>query len=265
MTDMSSMEPSILVELKHKALPFKKIIGVMKDMLSEVNLQFGNSLVIEGVDPEQISAMRVHVTSLNEYYSVDGNTRIGIYLGYFHKLLRGVTAKHDLTLTIHRETPQILEVMVSHPETNVQSFTSIKSINVPMFFISIPETSLSVAVVPAKELQKAVREMGLLSKRLSLGYTDDKLSLVASGNVGVGHVSISPSEKGLQWIKRDSEPLHRFYFSKYLEKIIRPDISELVDLNFGIDQPLVIQYSDRDYLAVFEFALADIKEGMAIK
>lgn len=259
--DMSTIKPDVLVYLKHKALPIKKILGVLKDMLTDVNIEFGNCCVIEGLDPEKVTATRLHLLHVEEYVCMESDIRVGVYLSYLHKMLRGVTPQHELEMTIKRDTPSVLEIIVTNPDKNTRSFTAVKSIEIPRESISIPTAEYESGVtVMTKDLQRAIREVALLSKKVCFGYSGDNLTLIASGNLGVANISIGPTPTGMIWHKRTRDSSHAFYFTKFLEKIIRPDISDTIDIYFTHDKPMVLQYSDRDYLGVFEFAVAEIPE-----
>jgi len=264
--DMSIIQPDILVQVKNKALPLKRIFGVLKDMLTDVNIEFGNQVVIEGTDPEKVAATRLHLMHLEEYLCTEGDIRIGVYLSYLYKMLRGVTYEHELELVIHRSTPKVLEVTITHPSKNTRSFTAIKSIDIPHEIIEIPNDYHDATLtVSSKDFQKAIREATLISKRVCLGYRGDTLSVVASGNIGVCNVSIGCNDNlqtpVLEWHNRSNDSFAGLYFSKFIDKIIRPDISDTIDIYFTKGRPLIFQYSDKDFLGVFEFAVAEIPES----
>ena len=260
---MSTMKPDVIVYLKNRAQPFKRILGVLKDILTDVNILFKPSEVyIGGVDPEKLVATELSLYHLEEYSCVEPDVRIGVYLSYLHKMLRGVGPSHVIEMTIERSTPHVLGILVTDVEKNTRSFTAIKSMDIALERVNIPDVEFdSIVSVPTAEFQKALRETGLVSKRVCLGYTgENRIQLVASGPLGVANVSLGPTDGGLTWFKKTVDSSHGLYFAKFIEKFVKPDVSESIDISFKKGFPLMFQYSDKDYLGVFRFAIAEIME-----
>lgn len=254
------MKPTVLVEARHGALPFKKLIGVLKDLLMDVNIEFTPSHIrIAGMDPEKLTVTQLHILHLDHYSCVEEHVRVGINLQYLFKMLRGVTSNHTIELSVNRSTPTILNIHVANSDSNVSGFTSICTMDLPDEKIVMPNKPCeSALIVDAKELLKAVREMSLMSRQITFGYGGDNLTLAATGNVGVARVTIGPSEGKLKWINRTLDADSAVYFTKFMEKMIRPDITDAIDIYFVKGSPLVFQFSDHDHLGVFEFALAPV-------
>lgn len=254
------IKPTSIMEARHGALPFKKLIGVLKDLLMDVNIEFTPSHIrIAGMDPEKLTVTQLHILHLDHYSCVEDHVRVGINLQYLYKMLRGVTSNHTIELTIDRQTPTVLGVHVANSESNVSGHTSLCTMDLPDEKIVMPSKPCeSALIVDTKELLKAVREMSLMSRQITFGYSGEELTLMASGNVGVARVTIGPSDDKLQWINRTLDADHAVYYTKFLEKMIRPDITDSIDIYFVKGSPLVFQFSDHDHLGVFEFALAPV-------
>lgn len=262
-TDMSTLKPDVIVYLKHRAQPFKRILGVLKDILTDVNILFKPSEVyIAGVDPEKLVATEVSLYHFEEYSCVESDIHIGVYMSYLYKMLRGVGPSHVIEMSIERSTPHVLGITVTDVEKNTRSFTAIKSMDIPLERVNIPDVDFdSMVQVPMNIFQKALRETALISKRVCLGYTpESKIQLVASGPLGVANILLGPSDGGLTWYKKTEDSSHGLYFTKFIEKFVKPDVSETVDISFKKGFPLMFQYSDKDYLGVFRFAIAEIME-----
>lgn len=263
--DMSTLRPDVLLYLKHRAQPVKRILSVLKDILTDVNILFRpTEMYIGGVDPEKLVAVEVTLMHFEQYSCVEPNLHVGVYLSYLYKMLRGVGKNHIIEMTIERSTPHVLGILVTDVVKNTRSFTAIKSMELPLETVDIPTFAFDAcASVPMSELQKALRETCLISKKVCLGYTpDNRIQLVASGPVGVANISIGPSDEGMEWHKKAEDGAHGLYFTKFIEKFIKPDVSATVDIGFAKDQPLMFSYSDKDYLCVFRFAVAEIKEPL---
>lgn len=266
--DMSTVKPDVLVYLKNRAQPLKRILGVLKDILTDVNILFKPSEVyIGGVDPEKLVATEVSLYHFDEYSCVESDIHIGVYMSYLYKMLRGVGPNHIIEMTIERSTPHVLGILVTDVEKDTRSFTAIKSMDIPLERVNIPDVEFaSVVGVPTGVLQKALRETALISKRVCLGYTgENRLQLIASGPLGVANISLGPTEGGLTWHKKTEDSAHGLYFTKFIEKLIKPDVSETVDISFQKGFPLTFQYSDKDYLGVFRFAIAEIMDPGAVE
>lgn len=259
---MPDIKPDILVQLRHKAQPFKRVLGVLKELLTDVNILFDRTQIrIGGVDPEKLVVTQLSLLHFEEYSCVEDGIRVGVYVSYLHKMLRGVGPNHIIEMMIKRDTPNVLEITVLNPEKNTRSFTAVRSMDLPLEKVDIPSVDFeSMVTVPMREFQKALREVSLLSKRVCLGYTGDIIQLIASGPMGVANLAIGPTPDGLVWHQQTGEGSHGIYFTKFIEKLVKPDVSDTIDINFRKGFPLVFQYSDKDYLGVFQFAIAEIEE-----
>lgn len=261
--DMSTIKPEVIVSLKHRAEPLKRVLGVLKDILTDVNILFKpGEVYIAGIDPEKLVASELILFQFEEYSCVEPDVRIGVYLAYLYKMLRGVGPSHLVEMTIERSTPNVLGILVTDPEKDTRSFTAVKSMEIPLEHVSIPDVDFdSVVSVPTRDLQKALRETSLISTRVCLGYTlENRIQLISSGPVGVANITLGPNNNGLTWYKKTEDSSHGLYFNKFIQKVVRPDVSAMVDISFKKGFPLMFQFSDKDYLGVFRFAIAEIAE-----
>lgn len=256
------LAPESLVFLKHKAKPLKRILGVLKESLTDVNILFNRTDIrIEGIDPEKLTVTQLWLQNFEEYTCVEDGVRIGLYMAYLYKILRAVGPTDIIEMAVERSTPNVLAVTVTNIDKNTRSFTAIKSMDLPLEKVDVPDVDFdSMVTVPMSDLQRALREVSLLSKRVCFGHSGDNIQLIASGPIGVANLVIGPTANGLVWHKQAGESSHGLYFTKFIEKFIKPDVSDSVDIYFKKGFPLVFQYSDRDYLGVLRFAVAEIQE-----
>lgn len=248
-----TLKPETVVTFKHKAQPFKAVLNVLKDLMTDVNIRFEqNEIRILGVDPEKVAVIQAEIVTVEDYTCTDNNVYVGVNVPYLYKALRGVGREDTLEMQINRATPNTLEITVLTPEKTVRSSLSLKSLDVPLEQAVIPDVQYdAIATLNATDLLRALRDVSHVSKRVALGKMQDTVTLLASGPMGVSHLALRPS-----WVKYTEGPMHGLYLVRYLEKFVKPTTGKTVDICFKQDFPLVVQYTDNSYMAALSIAVA---------
>ena len=127
--------------------------------------------------------------------------------------------------------------------------------------VSVPRSNYNdVAVLPTADLQRAVREISHVDKRISVAIADDVLTFHSAGNQGSATIAIGPSSSGLLWISRqNTTSFNKTYFVKYIEKFLKGKVSNNVTLGFNNDLPLYIAYDVAEF-GYISMAVAAIQQ-----
>ena len=135
----SIVQPDTLVTFKHKAQPFKAVLNVLKDLLTDVNIRFEQGEVrITGVDPEKIAVVQADIVTVEEYICTGDNVYVGVNIPYLYKAFRGVGRDDTFEMRINRATPNVLDIVVLTPENTIKSSLSVKSLDIPLESAAVP-------------------------------------------------------------------------------------------------------------------------------
>lgn len=248
-----------VVYCKHAALPFKQVIGFLKELVTDVNIRFLYDYIqITALDPERISILDVQLTNFNQYVC-DEETSIGVYIPYLYKLLRHVGKGHEIELAV--TDPSELKVVLTDQDKKTETTISIHSNSISNESVSVPRYNYNdVAVLPTADLQRAIREISHVDKRVAVSVANDILSLHSAGNQGSATIAIGPSSSGLLWISRqNTTDFNRTYFVKYIEKFLKGRVSNNVTLGFNCDLPLYVAYEVAEF-GYISMAVAAIQD-----
>lgn len=233
-----------IVYLRARGNPVKAVFTALKELLTDVNLQFtAKELLVTGVDPEQIATAHQTLTPpVYETLLKPGETVfIGVYIPTIYKLFRGIGVDFEVEMKISENSPDVLQIQTSSANGSIKQFTALKSINVPVEIVVIPQYSFAaVANVPSAHFYRVLRDLAQFSNRVSIGYKDKQVHVVASGNMGVASVDIK-----VDWLL---EPLESDVYSsehvlKFVEKMVKHELNKYVQVRFKKGGPLVLVYT----------------------
>ena len=229
-----------------QVIQFKTLLDVLKDMLTEVNVQFEveKGFKIISLDPGKIGMIHLSVYNLEKYYCAKKH-HAGVYISYLYKILRTVTTNHHLEGKIRASDPKTLELILTHAEKRVQTIHHLKLLDLEVEEIIIPEVQFEcVMAMPSADLQKYVKELSHVSNLLTIRGSDNKIQFICRGDMGETCIEVSPTPSGLNWLHKDTQKktFEGTYFLKYLEKFSRGQVDSTVEIYFRQDYPLIMRY-----------------------
>lgn len=240
-----------IIRLEHNAGQLKQVFDVIKDLVTDVNFVFTETkLYMTTTDPHKIVVISLHMDSLFEYknYS-DSIVFFGINIPHLYKMIRGVTQDHVMKFEIDQNTPNIMKITISHLTKGIVSVTSLYALDLPKEEVCLPEMTFEMtATIPTKDLQRIVKDLSHGSKKISISAIEAQcpryLNFSTQGDVYSYATSISlcPSETGMIWKTFLTEKISGRYLIKYIEKFIKPQLSDIIDLSINQESILSLCY-----------------------
>jgi proliferating cell nuclear antigen len=228
-----------------QALQFKTLLDVLKDLITEVNIKFEKDLIkLVSLDPGKIGMVHLVVNKI-EFYQCSQELYVGIYVAYLYKILRSVTTSHHLEWRIRKDDLNILEIIVTNPEKRTFTTHKIKTLNLDVEDVIIPHVTFEYVIsMPSSDLQKYIKELSHVSNVICIRGSGKDVEFVASGDLGESVITVSPTPSGLNWIhkEKNEEQFEGKYFIKYLEKFVKTQVDNTVELYIKSKYPLILRY-----------------------
>jgi len=231
-----------------QALQLKVLLDVLKDLMTEVNIKFDNDhMKLVSLDPGRVGMCHLVINKL-EYYYCREPLYVGIYIQYLYKLLRSVTTSHHIEWRVRTESPGILEIVISNPERRIFTTHKIKTLSLDIEEVTIPQVNFEYVIsMPTSDLQKYVKELSHVSNIITIASSGKDIELTASGDLGETTINVAPTPSGLNWVNKylasEEERFQGRYFLRYLDKMLKSQVDNTIELYIKKDYPLVLKYN----------------------
>lgn len=242
----------IIAEGRHATGQIKQLLALLKDIVSDVNLDFEpDGVFVRAIDFERITITIIKLLNLSSYYysSNKPHHTIGVSLSFLHRLLKPSNDSHYVKLRVYEDDPDTLEVSIQ----DLEQPSSSTMVAVPSMLLTktrpmIPDIKYDFVVdIPIKRLQRAVRDASIASKHITIQALgrDGAISVKADGPFGNIVSTITAEEPGLFWMERPESGavFQEQYFFKYLDRFLKTDIHNKVTLYMKQGSPLLMQVS----------------------
>jgi proliferating cell nuclear antigen len=244
-TDMDTEDYLVRFQTS-QALQLKVLLDVLKDLITEVNIKFDTDHVkLVSLDPGRVGMCHLIINKL-EYYYCREPTYVGLYIQYLYKLLRSVTTSHHIEWRIRKESPTILEIVISNPERRIFTTHKIKTLSLDIEEVTIPQVNFEMVIsMPTSDLQKYIKELSHVSNIVTITSSGKDIEFTASGDLGETTINVAPTPSGLNWVNKSAGVDERFqgrFFLKYLDKMLRSQVDNTIELYIKKAYPLVLKY-----------------------
>ena len=228
-----------------QALQIKTLLDVLKDLITEVNIKFDpEHMRLVSLDPGRVGMVYLLINKL-EYYFCHHEIYVGVYIQYLYRLLRSVTTSHHLEWRIRKDTPSILEIVVSNPEKRTFTTHRLKTLELDIEDVTIPHVTFEYVIsMPSADLQKYIKELSHVSNILTVRNTGTNIEFAASGDLGETVISVSPTPSGLNWVIKNTsdECFDSRFFVKYLERFVKTQCGSILEMYIKPQYPLILKY-----------------------
>lgn len=251
----SQTRPLLLLMQTSQCLQFKSLIECLKELLSEVNMDFieGKGIRLVSIDPGRVAMIHLVVNNIESFY-VKGTVTAGINVVVLYKMIRSMTSNDFMEWRIY-------ENELSNSERRTKTVNSIKLLDLDAEDIIIPQVEFDrVVSMPSTELSKHVREMVTVSPFITIRATTTTLELVSEGEMARSHITIEPTASGLNW--KHSEKggdIEGKYFARYIEKFTKNSLANNVELFLKTNYPLIMRFEIS--IGCLRFCIAPITES----
>ena len=245
------MASGYLFTASMKAIYIKSGFDVIKDIASDVNITFdSDGIHMVAPDPDMVTILKFDVpTSLmtTHTFTADKPVAIGVNTTVFYKMIRSVSINDSISFEIHSEVPTVLKMILMGPHKT--AITSLSSLPVPYVEMEFPSVDYhTVCEIPTTTLQRTLRDLSVLSKKVTLGTTGasngtNTLVVATGGDSSTTSITIVPMENGLKWLVDTGALYHGRFFIKHIEQFLKPAFSKTVTLSMTETQPLMLKYT----------------------
>lgn len=269
--DMSSSEPTgkqpvedgrkLLVLMRtSQCLQFKSLFECLKELLTEVNVEFieKKGIRLVSIDPGNVAMVHLVINSV-EYFYAKGTVLAGIKMGFFHRMIRSLTSGDFMEWKIYEDSPHVMHIQLSNSERRTNTVNTIKLLDLDEVNISIPHVEYDrIVSMPSQELAKHVREMVAVSHYVTIKGTRTTLEFIADGDMASSHITIHPTASGLNWKhSEDIGDIEGKYVVRYLEKFGRVGVDSNVEIFLKNGFPLIFRYELS--IGTLRFVIAPVK------
>lgn len=237
--------PLLLSMQTSQCLQFKSLVECLKELISEVNMDFigGKGIRLVSIDPGRVAMIHLVVNNIEFFYAKDTVTA-GINVVVLYKMIKSMTSGDFMEWRIYEDSPHKMEIELANSERRTKTVNSIKLLDLEEEDIVIPQVEFDrVVSMPSSELSKHVREMATVSPFITIRGTRTTLELVSEGEMAQSHITIEPTASGLNWKhSEDGEDIEGKYFAKYIEKFTKNSLASNVELFLKNNYPLIMRF-----------------------
>ncbi|QKF94029.1 proliferating cell nuclear antigen [Fadolivirus algeromassiliense] len=210
----------ILEVVTEHTAPFKILFEVLKDMLTETNIEIRAATKKNKADDdeyqddedldeletetegkkkkEERNCMKInaidHTKSVLINLKLDGNNfstfdckksklLLGVNLGCFYKLIKSMGKNDILSLSVENESKNYLKIKVDSPDEKKDSEFNLKLLDLDEVKMAIPEITFdAVITMDSQEFNKLCREMNNIADYVEIKCLNDKIIFTCKGD-----------------------------------------------------------------------------------
>lgn len=243
-----------------QCLQFKSLLECLKELLTEVNVEFveNKGIRLVSIDPGNIAMVHLVINALEFFYAL-GTVTAGINMAFLYKMIRSLTSGDFMEWRIYEDSPHQMHIELSNNERQTRTINTIKLLDLDEVDISIPHVEFDrVVSMPSSELAKHIREMVSISNFITIRGTSTTLEFIAEGDMASSHITIKPTASGLNWKHSETvDDIEGKFITKYLEKFSKATPDQNVEIFLKKDFPLVARYELS--IGTLRFVVAPVK------
>lgn len=201
------------VETEHTG-PFKVLFEVLKDMLTDINIEFRSSVTnksdksekdksekdksdknkdkdkntedtncmkINAIDPTKTVLINVKL-SFTKFMCKKPKLLLGVNLGCFYKLIKSMGKNDILSLAQDHDDKNFLKIKIDSPEEKKDSEFNLKLIDMDEHKMQIPKIEFdAVITMDSQEFNKLCRDMNNIADYVEIKCLTDKIIFTCKG------------------------------------------------------------------------------------
>lgn len=238
------MKYQSVVEFAFDPKAMRLILDTLRELLTDANLCFSRrGLSICGIDPSRLVIVDLQLESTQEMVMNDNEeVFFGIYIPFLYKMLRYCNSSDKALFQFISSQPEELKLIVVNDEGNTTMTSSFKNIMIPVdrYCTNQNADGYFKCRVASDSFAKQLKEIGAVSKNVKIGFGPDALTLYGQND----NSCINRVNKNVHYLDRVPDNVYEYTFMlRYIDKFIKPNLSEIITLRFGSDQPMEISHS----------------------
>ncbi|CAM9154034.1 unnamed protein product [Ectocarpus sp. 8 AP-2014] len=244
-----------------QCMQFKALLECLKELLTEVNVEFieNKGIRLVAIDPGNVAMVHLEVNAIEYFYALNTVTA-GMDVSLLYKMIRCMSSGDLMTWKIFEDEPHVMHIELANSDRRTNTTNKLKLLDLEEVHISIPPVEYQrVVSMPSSDLAKYVREMVTISNIMSVKGTRDTLEFFSEGKMASSHITVRPTSAGLNWRhETNSESIEGKFLVKYVEKFVKVSVDTSVELFLKQDFPLVFRYELS--IGTLRFVIAPVVE-----
>ena len=228
-----------------QCLQFKSLLECLKELLTEVNMEFvqNKGMRLVAIDPGNVAMVHLEVNAI-EYFYAEGTVTAGLDMSFLYKMIRCMSSGDLMTWKIFEDEPHVMWIELANSDRRTITTNKLKLLDLEEVNIKIPPVEYErVVSMPSSDLAKYVREMVTISNIISVKGTKETLEFFAEGKMASSHITVRPTSAGLNWRhETNSEAIEGKFLVKYVDKFVKVSVDTSVELFLKQGFPLVFRY-----------------------
>lgn len=245
-----------------QCLQFKSLFECLKELLTEVNIEFieKKGIRLVSIDPGNVAMVHLVINTV-EYFYAHGTVIAGIEIKFLYRMIRSLASGDFMEWKIFEDSPNEMHIQLSNTERRTNTVNKIKLLDLDEVDISIPRIEYDrIVSIPSSELAKHVREMVAVSHYVTIKGTRTTLEFIADGEMASSHITIRPTASGLNWKhSEDADDIQGKFVGRYLEKFGRVGVETNVEIFLKNEFPLILRYELS--IGTLRFVIAPVVEN----
>ena len=230
-----------------KAAPFRTLIEAIKDILTDVNLEFDSTgikiMAMDGTHTILVH-LRLQADRFDEYYCPAKHI-LGVNMINFFKLVKTMSNSESIVLYVKKSDTTKLGVDILNGEKQMVTHYSLNLIEVDVCPIPIPPVQFpSIITMPSTDFQKIIRDMHTLGEIVEIQSASQELVFRCKGDFADQETIFSIGQSGLMQSKVASEIVQGNFHLKFLVLFTKcTSLCSDISLYMKNDYPLIVEYN----------------------
>lgn len=245
-----------------QCVQFKSLFECLKELLTEVNVEFieNKGIRLVSIDPGNVAMVHLVINAV-EYFYACGTVTAGINMAFLYRMIRSLASGDFMEWRIYDDAPHEMHIELFSSERRTRTVSIIKLLDLDDVEISIPHVEYDrIVSMPSSELARHVREMVAVSNFVTIKGTRTTLEFVAEGEMASSHITIQPTASGLNWRhSEDVDDIEGKFVVRYLEKFGRVNVETNVEIFLKNGYPLILRYELS--IGTLRFVIAPVKDA----
>lgn len=236
-------------------------ISIISELVTDVKFKFDTDKIeMIAMDPANVAMVIFRMlSSVFTEYKLENPVEIAVNLDSLKQILKRAKPSDYLIIELDKDKNK-LNIKIKGDST--RSF-SIGLIDLGEREHKVPKLNFPLDInLSTHVFDEAIEDVGLFADSVVLNVEKDKITIESEGRVNNAKVEVLNNEgTKITWNDTDEETAKAKYSVEYLKKICKASkLADNVNLQFGTDNPLRVEYKSKDKLDLVFFLAPRVSE-----
>lgn len=232
------------VEFTFDPKALRVIMDTLRELMTDANLLFTQKgLEITGVDPNRLAMINLQLEPTSDMV-MNENEEVffGVYIPFLYKMLRYCNSTDKACFRIFSADRDTMILDMVNEEGTTTLTSQFKNIMIPVdrFPSHENDNEYSSLRMSSSTLGKQLKEVLSISKHVKLRFDKTMFVLYASNE----NSNVTRENRAAAYFQRANDLVYEGVFMiRYLDKFLKPNLSDTITICFGHGLPLEISHS----------------------